>query len=333
MTSRKVFPILLGLVVLAAAIGGATVYSRYTAGPVTPDHVARANGRIEVQRVDVSTKVPGRVAAIGVREGDGVEADQVIARLDETEIRAELAAAKASIERSIQGVAQARATTASREADLVLAELQLKRSADLRERDFTSQAETDQRRATRDIATAAVAAAKANIGDAEAARKVTEANVAQIEARIADMTLKAPVSGRVEYRLVQPGEVVAAGGKVVTLLDLTDVYMTVFLPTSSVGQVRLGSEARIVLDAAPQYVIPARVSFVAAEAQFTPKTVETSDERAKLMYRVKVSIPVELLKQYRDYVKSGLTGDAFIRLGSAGEWPDWLQPRLPDARS
>jgi HlyD family secretion protein len=323
----------ISVIILAAAAAGVFLFSRFGNARVSPDHVVEANGRIEVRRVDVSTKIPGRVASILVREGDLVSEGQVIATLDETEIRAEVAAAKASVDRAFHGVIQARATTASREADLALAEIQLKRSMDLRERDFTSQAETDQRKATRDVAVAAVEAAKAAIGDAEAARKVADANVAQIEARIADMTLKAPVAGRVEYRLVEPGEVVAAGGKIVTLLDLTDVYMTIFLPTSSVGQVRLGSEARIILDAAPNYVVPASVSFVAAEAQFTPKTVETADERAKLMYRVKVSVPVDLLRQYRDYVKSGLTGEAYVRLGATGDWPEWLRPRLPDERS
>ena len=332
MKAKSLAPAIAVLVLLAGA-GLAAFYYFRNSSQTLPADIAQANGRIEVQRVDVSAKIPGRIASITVREGDLVGEGQVIAVMDETEIRAELAAAKAAVERAIQGIAQARATTASREADLALADVQLKRSMDLRRNDYASQAEIDQRRAARDVAAAAVEAAKAVIGDAEAARKVAEANVMQVEARLVDMTLRAPVAGRVEYRLVEPGEVVGAGGKVVTLLDLSDVYMTVFLPTASVGQVRLGSEARIVLDAAPDYVIPATVSFVAAEAQFTPKTVETTDERAKLMYRVKVSIPIELLRQYRDYVKSGLTGNAYILLGSSGAWPDRLQPRLPDART
>ena len=117
---------------------------------------------------------------------------------------------------------------------------------------------------------------------------MAEAQVAQIKAMLRDMTLSTPVAGRVEYKLVQAGEVVGAGGRLVTILDLTDVFMTIFLPTGEAGRVALGSEARIVLDAAPNYVFPATVSFVAAEAQFTPKAVETANEREKLMYRVKL---------------------------------------------
>ena len=298
-----------------------------------PADIAQANGRIEVQRVDVATKQPGRISEILVREGDLVRQGQVIARVDETEMRAQLAAAKASVDRALQGIARAEADQASREADLALAELELKRAAELRERAVTSQAEADRRLAQRDVAVAAVRAAKAAIGDATAAHRVTEAQVAQIEATLNDMVLKAPVAGRVEYRMVQPGEVVAAGGKVVTLLDLTDVYMTVFLPTRSVGKVQLGADARIILDAAPEFVVPASISFVAAEAQFTPKTVETEVEREKLMYRVKVRVPDGILRQYTEYVKAGLTGNAYVPLGKAVTWPTWLEPRLPDAPS
>jgi HlyD family secretion protein len=102
----------------------------------------------------------------------------------------------------------------------------------------------------------------------------------------------------------------AAGGKILTLLDLADVYMTVFLPETIVGKVALGAEARLVFDAAPHLVIPATVSYVAARAQFTPKTVETSTERQKLVFRIKVQIDPVLLQQYQALVKTGVPGVA-----------------------
>ncbi|MDF2114195.1 HlyD family efflux transporter periplasmic adaptor subunit, partial [Roseiarcaceae bacterium H3SJ34-1] len=161
---------------------------------------------------------------------------------------------------------------------------------------------------------------------------VAEAQLAQIEATIADMTLKAPVSGRIEYRLAQAGEVVAPGGRVLTLLDLSDVHMTIFLPTSQAGRVELGSEARIMLDSAPEYVVPATVSFVAAEAQFTPKYVETVSEREKLMYRIKLHIDPQVLETYRGYVKAGMTGNAYVKIQIGAIWPANFVARLPDAR-
>ncbi len=113
------------------------------------------------------------------------------------------------------------------------------------------------------------------------------------------------------------------------MVDLSDVYMTFFLPTEQAGLLALGSEARIVLDAAPGLVVPAHISFVASVAQFTPKTVETSDERLKLMFRVKARIPPELLEQHLEYVKTGLPGMAYVRLDSQRAWPDTLTVRLP----
>ena len=151
-----------------------------------------------------------------------------------------------------------------------------------------------------------------------------------IRAVLDDSELHTPASGRVEYKLVQAGEVVGAGGRLVTILDLSDVYMTIFLPTGESGRVALGSQARIVLDSVPNAVFPATVSFVAAEAQFTPKTVETQNERQKLMYRVKLAIDAKLLETYRDYVKAGLTGNAYVQVMPNAVWPAWLSIRLPD---
>jgi HlyD family secretion protein len=158
-----------------------------------------------------------------------------------------------------------------------------------------------------------------------------EASVARIQVDIDDSALTAPVQGRVLYRLAERGEVLGAGGKVVTLIDLTEVFMTIFLPTLEAGRVRIGSEARVVLDAAPQYVIPATVSFVAPEAQFTPKSVETRTEREKLMFRIKVRIAPELLEKHVEKVKTGLPGVAYVRLEpDMAEWPPSLQVRLPE---
>jgi HlyD family secretion protein len=267
---------------------------------------------------------------VRVNEGAEVKKDDILVRLDTTEVLAQLAAARAAVHRAHQSIARAHADVALREAELRLAEADLRRTAELARTNTASQAELDRRTAQRDVSKASLEGAKVAVEDAKAATEVAEAQVAQIEAVIADMTLKAPVSGRVEYRLAQAGEVVAAGGRVLTLLDLSDVHMTIFLPTSQVGRVPLGSEARIVIDSAPEYVIPAAVSFVAAEAQFTPKYVETANEREKLMYRIKLHIDPQVLETYRGYVKAGLTGNAYVKLQAAATWPANLAPRLPD---
>lgn len=320
---------LLGLLAILGLAAGGYGYWRAEQARLPPPGLATANGRIEVERVDIATKLAGRIAEIRVREGDSVKVGDVIARMDTTELQAQLLAAKAAVRRASAGIGKAEAEVTISEAQHALTEVELNRAVELQRRAAGPVADVDRRRAENAVAAANILGAHASVGDARAAKDAAEAQVAQIEATIADMTLAAPVSGRIEYRLAQAGEVLGAGGRVVTLLDLNDVYMTVFLPTSSAGRVALGSPARVVLDAAPGYVIPATVSFIAAEAQFTPKTVETSNEREKLMYRVKLAIDPALLETYRDYVKAGLTGNAYVTIDRAAVWPPSLAPHLP----
>jgi HlyD family secretion protein len=291
---------------------------------------ASANGRVEVIRVDIASKLAGRVAEILVSEGDAVQKGALIARLDTAELRAQLAGAKAAVQRALASAGRAEADIAIREAEHNLAEIEMQRAVDLEQRAAGTRAELERRRAQQLVTAANIQGARAALAEAKAAQQAAEAQVAQIKAMLEDSELHTPVSGRVEYKLVQAGEVVAAGGRLATILDLTDVFMTIFLPTGEAGRVALGSQARIVLDAVPDAVFPASVSFVAAEAQFTPKTVETMNEREKLMYRVKLAIDPKLLDTYRDYVKAGLTGNAYVQVRASASFPAWLDVRLPD---
>ena len=177
---------------------------------------------------------------------------------------------------------------------------------------------------------AACVAAEAQVAEAEAAIGAAVAETERLQADLKDYVLKAPRHGRVLYRVAEPGEVLAPGGKVLTIIDLTDVYMTFFLPEKKAGKVAMGADARILLDAVPDLVIPAKVSFVAAKAQFTPKYVETRSEREKLMFRVKAQIDPALLKQHEPQVKTGVPGVAYVRLDPNVEWPEYLKVRVPE---
>jgi HlyD family secretion protein len=317
------------LSVAVIAVAGYWYWQNQMASAV-PKGLAVANGRVEVERIDIAAKLPGRVAEISVVEGDFVAKGAVIARLDTAELLAQLAAAEASVQRALAGIARSEADIAIREAELNLAEIEMRRASELANRSAGPTAEVERRTAQYQVAKAEILGARAALADSEAAKQAAEAQVAQIKATLDDSVLRTPVAGRVEYKLVRNGEVVAAGGRVATVLDLSDAFMTIFLPTSEAGRVPLGSDARIVLDAAPNYVIPATVSFIAAEAQFTPKTVETANEREKLMYRVKVAVDPKLLETYHDYVKAGLTGNAYVKIAHDAGWPPLLTPRLPD---
>lgn len=318
-------------VVVIALIAGGCWYWAYLQDDALPEGFAVGNGRIEAVRIDVATKYAGRVAEVSVEEGEWVEAGQSIARIDAGEVEAELREAQAAVRLAHRQEAEAAAELARRRSEQALTAQELGRTQTLFERGHVSAEVLDQRTASDRSAKAAVAAAEAAVEAAGEAIDVAEARVDRLRLILDEHELRAPRDGRVLYCLAEPGEVLPGGGRVVSLLDLKDVYMTIFLPTREAGRLALDAEARIVLDAAPEYVIPASVSFVAAEAQFTPKQVETAEERDRLMFRVKVQIPVDLLERYAQLVKTGLPGVAYVRIASDAAWPDDLAPRLPDA--
>ncbi|MGO1232875.1 MAG: HlyD family secretion protein [Marinobacter sp.] len=295
-----------------------------------PEHVASGNGRIEATEVDVATRISGRLESFSVREGDLVDAGQLLAVMDTDELSARLAAAEANLHQAEQARLLAEAVVAQRESERRYAQGELARIETLVDRGHASREQLDRTRTAAETADAALQAAQVQVASAQAGIEAARAAIRQIQTNIDDSQLSTPVGGRVLYRLAEPGEVLAAGGKVATVLDVTDVYMTIFLPTSQAGRVRVGSDARIILDALPDYVVPAEVSFVAAEAQFTPKSVETRSEREKLMFRVRIRINPDLLKAYRDRVKTGVPGEAYVRLEENQPWPENLQVSLPN---
>nr|WP_246038983.1 HlyD family efflux transporter periplasmic adaptor subunit [Peristeroidobacter soli] len=318
---------------------------------------ASGNGRIEAIEVDIAAKAPGRIDSILVDEGDPVAVGQVLATMDTATLQAQLAQAEAQLRQAEDAAltasavvkqrenerAASRAVLAQRQADRDLSAKRWTRSANLLKQRAVSQQSNEQAEAeyrsteaaviaaTAQIAAAdaAVVAAKAQVTQAHSAVEAARATVAQVHTTIEDSTLRSPRDGRVQYRVAQPGEVLGAGGKVLNIVDLTDVTMSFFLPETVAGRVAIGSEVRLVLDAAPTYVFPARVSYVASVAQFTPKTVETQSERQKLMFRVKARLDPQLLKSYANRVKTGLPGVAHVKLDDTARWSPELEVKLP----
>ncbi len=311
-------------VVLALA-----VMLRFTAQTDIPAGFALANGRIEATEFDIATKRAERLKEVLVREGDMVRAGQVLARMDTATLDAALHQAQAQLNQSREARNHAVAIVAQRESELSYAEKELRRSRQLVREGHVSKEKLDRDITARASADAALTAAGIKVVEAEAAIEAAAASVERIQTEIADSVLTTPIDGRVLYRLSEPGEVLPAGGKVLTVLDLTDVYMSIFLPAAEATRIAIGAEARIILDAVPQYHIPATVSFVAPRAQFTPKQVETRSEREKLMFRVKVALAPALLQQYIERVKTGVPGVAYVRLDRTVPWPEQLQVALP----
>ncbi|MGG6898597.1 HlyD family efflux transporter periplasmic adaptor subunit [Rhizobium sp. BR 315] len=298
-------------------------------GKRLPEGISMANGRIEAEQVLVSAKFGGRVSEVLVSEGQTVDAGAVVARMDTADLQAQFAGAQAEVRRAEKAAIQAEALIAQRDSEFVLAEQEYDRASDLNTRGAGTKQQLDLRQSQLKATQAARIAAAAALDEAKAATDTARAEVARIQSLLNDAVLIAPRRGRVEYKLVQSGEVVAAGAPIVTLLDLSNVYMTVFLPAKVAGSIAIGDEARIILDPAPDYVVPVTVSFVATDAQFTPKTVETQDEREKLMFRVKLQIASSLLKQYEAQVKIGVRGVAYVRGSRNILWPAELTVKLP----
>ncbi|MBK8476945.1 MAG: HlyD family efflux transporter periplasmic adaptor subunit [Opitutaceae bacterium] len=348
--------LLVGGIVVALAVGGGLVWrALQPTGPGAGFVVG--NGRIEATEIDIATKLAGRVQDILVNEGDFVVVGQSLAQMqievldaqrDEAQAQSRkavnaVASAQAQVVASQSQTAAAQAVVELRESELDAAQRRQVRTETLTGQGVLAVQDLDDGRARVSGGAAALAGAQAQVAAAQAATvaaqaqvvgagssvEAAEATIARIDADIQDSLLKSPRAGRVQYRIAQPGEVLGAGGKVLNLVDLGDVYMTFFLPETVVGKVALGSEVHIVLDAALQWVIPAKVSYVASTAQFTPKTVETASERQKLMFRVKAQIDRALLEKHLKLVKTGLPGVAWLKLDAQATWPAELAIKVP----
>jgi HlyD family secretion protein len=332
-----------GLSVSGAPRGGVSwIPSAHAQGPIRelfarlrgqtmPAGIVKSNGRIEATQLDVSSKYAGRLSEVTVDEGHSVTQGQVIAKLTSPEYEAQLRAAQANVQSGNSALTAAEAEITSRQSQLEFSKTDFARGQELIKTGYITKQAFDQRRRNFDAAAAAVAAATAQRDQAKSAIKNSEAEVERIQSIITDLTLLSPRNGRVQYLLARAGEVVAAGAPIVTILDLTDVYMTIFLPAADAGKLSIGDEARIILDPVPDFVIPAKVSFVAADAQFTPKTVETKDERTKLTFRIKLQVDPTVLQTFYKKVKTGIRGMGFVRTKANVDWPAELQVKLPSA--
>lgn len=282
------------------------------------------NGRIEAIRLDVSTKYPGRIKGVSVREGDEVRAGDVIAQFDDAEILVQINAAEATAARARSAVGRAEAELVVRQNAQRLAKMDLQQSESMHRKDMVSRAEIERRQLAETSETAGVSGAGYVLDEAKAAVSEAEANIARLKLMRSETDIQAPTSGRIEFVFVQKGAVLPAGGKIATLLELSTLNMTIFLPAKVAGKLRIGDEARVKLDALPDTVVPAKVTYVAGSAQFTPKHVETTEEREKLVYKVRLALSPTASTSMSRVVKPGMTGIGFVRTNTKAPWPTAL---------
>jgi HlyD family secretion protein len=332
--SKKKLLISLAVVAIIGAGVGWWLLSK----PKLPPGLAAGNGRLEATQVDIAAKYAGRLKTVDANEGDTLEPGQVVATIDTEPLEAQLRASEAKIREAQDNLRTAQAQVQVKRAQLNYAEKQYKRSKQLVSSGAVSGQEADVDLATAESARADLIGVQAQVVRSQSSIDAQTAESERLKAELADNTLKSPIRARVQARLAEPGEVVAAGGKVLSTLDLSDVYMYVFLPTDVSGRLSLGADARIVLDALPEFPIKAVVSFISPNAQFTPKTVETAEERHNLTFRVKLQIPnKEKLREYERMVKVGTPGMGYVQVDPSAEWPKNLHlrpasewPKLPE---
>ena len=225
-------------------------------------------------------------------------------------------------------MARALAEIDARQQQTKVAKLELDNAFKLRHDNLISTTELERRQAAYNASLAALNTTQAAKAEAEAGVAQAQAQLEKAQSQHEDMIIKAPKDGRLEYQIAEVGNVLGAGGKVVSVLDPTDTYINVFLTAQQMNQIQLGDEARIVIDGM-NAVFPAKITFVAHNAQFTPKSVETTEERAKLMFKVKLQIPVDIALKYKGLLKGGMTAIGYVKYDPQAQWVERLDVKLP----
>jgi HlyD family secretion protein len=292
------------------------------------------SGNIEVTDAQVSFKVPGRVVERLVSEGDRIKSGQLVARLDDAEQqeqlavrRAELAEAEAALAELQAGsrpqeVVAAEATLHSFEADRDRLRLDFTRQKELRSKDAIADREMEASQAELKVAEARVAEAAERlklvqegpraeeIAQGRARGEQARAAVALAETQLEDTKLLSPLNGVVLSHNIEPGEYVSPGTPVITVADIAHVWVRAYINQTDLGRIRFGQKVAVRTDTFPDKTYEGTIGFIASEAEFTPKTVQTTKERVKLVFRIKID-----LANPNDELKPGMPADATIPAG------------------
>ena len=318
------------LVVIAAVVAGVLYFKNHQP---PEQNVVRVSGNIEITDVEVGFKIPGRVEKRLLSEGEMFKAGQVVARLDNQDLaqeiaqrKAQVAVAQAALTELRTGsrpeeIGQAAAVLERNQADGERARIEFERQKKLYEREVISTREYDLAKTTFEGTEARIREAREGltlirkgprqekIDQAKAALDQAKEVLALAETRMGYSVLIAPISGIVLSENVEPGEYVSPGTPVITVGDLSRVYLRAYINETDLGRVKLGQTVRVFNDTFPGKAYEGKITFMASQAEFTPKNVQTEKERVKLVYRIKVDIPNPQLE-----LKPGMPADGEILL-------------------
>lgn len=317
---------LIALVVLALI--GIGVWQNITLQKNTLEGISEVNGRLNLNRLDIASLYAGRVQEILVNEGDDVTAGQSLVKLSTSQVDAQILQIQAKKLQAQEAVGRVTSEQNAAEQQLKLAQLELSNAQKLRKDNLISSTELARFQTQYSATLAKVNATKAAALEAESIIQQADAQLAQVQDMYNDLDIKSPINGRVEYKIAELGTVIPAGGKVLSLLDTQDVYLNIFLPSQQSNPLKIGDEARIRIEGIDA-VFPATIQFIASDAQFTPKSVETQEERTKLMFKVKLALPKETIHRYPGLFKGGMTALGYVKYDPKVEWPSSLAIKLP----
>lgn len=317
---RKKQSLIIFLVVLAV-IGfiGFWIFKKIESGREL--YIIKGNGRIESREVSIAAKFSGRVIELNVDEGSVVKKGDLLATIDYRTMTSDLEVQKAKAEEISKRILSIDANIKGTKSDLNFYEKEVDRSKVLMKQKFASQLEMDQNNNKLEKTKAKLASLEADKNASEAEYKSLLASIQTAEINIEDMKIYAPSDGVILYRLVENGEMVSTSGRMFIMYNPDDLYMTIYMSSNFAGKVKLGDEAIIKLDAYKDKDFKAKVTFVAQNAEFTPKEVETQTEREKLMFRVKLTLNDNVTRE----AKPGMPGDGYIKIDNSKDWPEKLK--------
>lgn len=319
----KFLKILLPVSLIAGLTAGVVYLKQQEQGSaVEIEGIAACNGRLEIKRVDVASLYAGRVDTVAVDRGQQVHKGDVLAVLSSSVTEAQVKSVTAQKKKALETISKIDLRLRQADEEIRLAAIELNDAQNLRRDSLISQTELERRMTALSTRKESKEVLLKEKQEALYETGRIDALLEEAKSRNDDMTVRAPFDGVVEYRLAEPGNVVGAGGRVVSMLDPTDVTLDVFLPTSKAARVKVGDEARIAIDGIDT-VIPAKVDYVADDAQFTPKYVETREERAKLLFKVTLRIPEEITRTNYRMLKGGMPSVGYVNYAGA-PWPDYL---------
>ena len=282
------------------------------------DDLIKGNGRIEARETSISTKFAGKLVEILADEGDYVQKGQLLAVIDSRSLESDINAQKAKLDEINKNIKAIEAEIKATESDIKFSKKELERTKILIQQNFASELELDRNNNLLEKTEAKLASLKANKNSMEATYKSLQASIKTMEINLSDMKIYTPTNGVILYRLAENGEMLANGGKIFIMYNPDDLYMTIYMSSDLAGQVKLGEDAKIKLDAYKNKIFDAKVSFVAENAEFTPKEVETQKEREKLVFRVKLTLDNNSTRE----AKPGMPGEGYIKLNPDKNWKD-----------